>query len=200
MLFSGLTKFLLFIPVIGNVISTVSGWAGMILGLIVGVLTIALAFFTSQPLIMFALIAFIVIILYFLTKNAHKKQQQFKDQLGNELGYSPSDEELKELEYIKLWQLFAGDEDISENEQKRLDVWAKRNRFSLTKVDSLTQRAKKELSQKNDQLDSLKQLIKLSLADGSIDKRELKTLRQAASFNGLHGRELSKLINQVKEA
>ena len=196
--FSGLTKFLLFIPVIGNVISTLSGWAGMLLGFLIGAFTIALAFFTSHPIIMVALILLIGVGLYFLRNNAQQKRQRLKEQLRQELGYSPSDQELKELEYIKLWQLLSNDGHISQNEQKRLDRWVKRNRFSTQQVETLTQRAGEELSQQTDRLESLKSLIKLSLADGTIDKKELKTLRQAASFVGVQGRELSRLINQAK--
>ncbi|MGH1429423.1 MAG: TMEM43 family protein [Arenicella sp.] len=198
LLFSGLTKFLLFIPVIGNAVNTVSGWIGMFLGFLIGVFTIALAFFSSHPIVMVALILLIGIGMYFLRQNADKKRLRLKEQLREELGYSPSDQELKELEYIKLWQLFANDASISQSEQKRLDRWAKRNRFSMDKVSMLTERARKELTQKVDQIESLKALIRLSLADGTIDRKEFKTLRQAASFSGIQRRELSSLINQAQ--
>lgn len=198
MFFSGLTKFLLFIPFVGNAISTVSGWVGMLLGFVIGVFTIALAFTSSHPLFMVSLVLCIGIGVYFLRSNAQKKQSRLREQLSKELGYSPSDEEMKELEYIKLCQLFASDGHISRDEQKRLDRWAKRNRFSSYKVKDLVRRAKKEISQQGDKLESLKSLIKLSLADGSIDKKEHKTLLQAASFVGIQRRELSKLIDQVQ--
>jgi len=197
-LFSGLTKFLLFIPFVGNAVSTLSGWLGMLLGFLIGVFTIALAFFSSHPIIMLTLVLAIGIGLYLLRNNAHKKRQRLKEHLREELGYSPSDQELKELEYIKLWQLLSSDGDISQNEQKRLDHWVKRNRFSSHKVDTLTQRASEELTEKTDRVESLKTLIRFCLADGNIDKKEFKTLRQAAAFIGLRRQELSRLIHQAQ--
>ena len=196
--FSGLTKFLLFIPVLGAAISTVSGWIGMALGFLVGVFTIALAFFSSNPMIMIVLMLFICVGVYFLKNNANKKRQIIKEHLSKELGYSPADQELKELEYIKLWQLLSRNGNISQSEQKRLDRWIKRTGFPSHKVDELTQRAREELTQQTNRVKSLKELIKFTLADGAIDKKELKTLKQAASFIGLDGRELSRLINQVQ--
>ena len=196
--FSGLTKFLLFIPVLGAAISTVSGWIGMALGFLIGVFTIALAFFSSNPMIMIVLMLFICVGVYFLKNNANKKRQIIKEHLSKELGYSPADQELKELEYIKLWQLLSRNGNISQSEQKRLDRWIKRTGFPSHKVDELTQRAREELTQQTNRVKSLKELIKFTLADGAIDKKELKTLKQAASFIGLNGRELSRLINQVQ--
>ncbi len=197
--FSGLTKFILYIPVLGNAISTLSGWAGMLFGCLIGAFTIALAFFSSHPMIMIVLVLLVGIGLYFLKKNAHQKQRRLKEQLRAELGYSPSYQELKEFEYIALWQLFANDGDISPIEQKRLNRWVKRNRFSEHQIETLTLRAKEELSQHTDRLQSLKALIKLSLADGDIDKKEHNTLRQAASFIGVQGQELSSLINKAQK-
>lgn len=198
LVFVGLTKFLLFIPILGGAISTASGWIGMALGFLIGVFTIALAFFSSNPMIMIVPILFIGIGVYFLKNNANKKRETVKEHLNKKLGYSPSDQELKELEYVKLWQLLARDGNISQSEQKRLDVWIKRNGFPLHKVDALTQHAREELTQQTNQVESLKDLIKLTLANGDIDKKELKTLKQAASFIGLDEQELSRLINQVQ--
>ena len=198
MFFSGLTKSLLFIPVIGSAISTLSGWIGMLLGFLIGVFTIALAFFSSHPVIMLILVSAISVGLYFLRNNAHKKRQRLQAHLREELGYSPSEQELKELEYIKLWQLMASDGDISQNEQKQLNQWVKRNRFSSHKVESLTQRANEALVGQTDRVENLKKLIRFCLADGNIDKKEFKTLRQAASFIGVRRLELSRLIHQAQ--
>lgn len=196
--FSGLTKFLLFIPVVGNAINTITGWIGMLLGFLIGVFTIALAFFSSHPSIMLFLVFVIGVGLYFLKNNAHKKRQRLREHLREELGYSPSDQELKELEYIKLRQLFASDGDISQSEQKRLDQWAKRNRFSSHKVDTLIQRASEASNEQTDRVENLKTLIRFCLADGGIDKQEFKTLRQAAAFIGLRRHEFSVLVDQAQ--
>ena len=195
--FSSLTRFLIFIPVIGPLVNRISGWLGMLIGFLLGVITLVLAFLTSQPLILALFALAIGAGLFYLGKNASRKRKLVQEQLTNTLGHSPSQNELEELEFIKLWQLTAEDGEISASEQKRLDKWTKRHRWSDEKVEELTQRASEKLSQTSPR-ENLKSLIRFSLADGRIDRAEMKGLEHAAKKVGIHGAELSLLVAQTQ--
>ena len=96
-----------------------------------------------------------------------------------------------------IWQLVAEDGQITPAEQKRLNKWTKRHRWSSAKAVELTQRAREELSNTSPK-ENLKSLIRFSLADGRIDRAEMKGLEHAAKKVGVRGPELSSLITQVQ--
>ncbi len=195
--FSSLTRFLIFIPVIGPLINRISGWLGMLIGFVLGLITLVLAFLTSQSLILVPFILVIAAGLFFLGKNATSKRERVQEQLTKTLGHSPSQNELEELEFIKLWQLVADDGEISDSEQKRLNKWTKRHRWSSEHVAELTQRGQEELSGTSPR-ENLQSLIQFSLADGHIDRAEMKSLEHAAKKMGIRGPELSTMIFQLQ--
>ncbi|MDA7620087.1 hypothetical protein N8606_02060, partial [Akkermansiaceae bacterium] len=161
--FSSLTRFLIFIPLIGPLINRISGWLGMLLGFLLGLITLVIAFLTSQPLILALFLLVLGAGLFSLWKNAKRKRAHVQTQLFKTLGHSPSQNELEELEFIKLWQLVAEDGEITASEQKRLNKWTKRHRWSSAKVVELTQQAREELS-KTSKRENLESLIQFSLA------------------------------------
>ncbi len=195
--FSSLTRFLIFIPVIGPLINRISGWLGLLIGFLLGLITLVLAYLTSQPLILALFVLVLAAGLFFLWKNATRKRQRLQEQLTETLGHSPSQTELEELEFIKLWQLMAGDGTITAPEQKQLNKWTKRHRWSPEHVAELTQRAREELSGMSPR-ENLQSLIRFSLADGRIDRAEMKSLEHVAKKIGIRRPDLSSLIAQVQ--
>ena len=195
--FSSLTRFLIFIPLIGPLINRISGWLGMLLGFLLGLITLVIAFLTSQPLILALFLLVLGAGLFSLWKNAKRKRAHVQTQLFKTLGHSPSQNELEELEFIKLWQLVAEDGEITASEQKRLNKWTKRHRWSSAKVVELTQQAREELS-KTSKRENLESLIQFSLADGRIDRAEMRSLEHAAGKIGVRGPELSTMILQLQ--
>ena len=195
--FSRLTRFLIFIPLIGPLINRISGWLGMLLGFLLSLITLVIAFLTSQPLILALFLLVLGAGLFSLWKNAKRKRAHVQTQLFKTLGHSPSQNELEELEFIKLWQLVAENGEITPSEQKRLNKWTKRHRWSSTKVVELTQQAREELS-KTSKGENLESLIQFSLADGRIDRAEMKSLEHAAGKIGVRGPELYTMILQLQ--
>ena len=169
----------------------------MLIGFLLGFITLVLAFLTSQPLILALFLLVLAVGIFFLWKNATRKRKRVQEQLTQTLGYSPSQNELEELEFMKLWQLMAGDGGITAPEQKQLNKWTKRHRWSPEKVVAITQRARAELSTTNPR-DNLQALIRFTLADGRIDRAEMKSLEQAASKIGVAKPHLSLLITQMQ--
>jgi len=122
-----------------------------------------------------------------------------QDHLTKSLGHTPSQTELQELEFTKIYQLMASDGQISAKEQKRLDQWTKRHRWTPEKVSTLTQEAQKESAlSTSSPRENLSSLIRFSLADGHIDRREMKCLEHAANHRGISRLELSSLISQIQ--
>jgi len=196
--FSSLTRFLIFIPVVGPVINRISYWIGMLIGFALGFITMALGFLSRQPILLVFFIFVLAAGLYFLWKNAAQKRDRIQRHLTKTLGHSPSQKELEELEFIKLWQLIAKDGQITPSEQRGLNKWTNRHRWSSAKIVKLTERAQKELPTTTPR-DNLESLIRFSLADGHIDGAEMKGLEHAARKNGIRSQELTTMIFQIQK-
>ncbi len=197
--FSSLTRFLIFIPVVGVFINRISGWLGMLIGFLLGLITLVLAFLTSQPLALGLFFIVLASAFFFLWKNARQKRSRIQRHLSKSLGHSPSQHELGELEYVKLYQLLSSDGEITALEQKQLDQCTKKHSWSAEHVASLTQRAKEAHPDGNPQ-QNLESLIHFTLADGEISRTEMKTLEQAATKIGVSRLDLSSLIMRAQSA
>ncbi|MGJ8642556.1 MAG: TMEM43 family protein [Luteolibacter sp.] len=196
-LFTSLTRFLVFIPIIGPSINQITGWLGMLIGFLLGVITLGLAYLTSKPLILAALLVVFIGAMYFLWKNAAKKRQRIQANVAESLGHTPSESELKELEFIQLWQLANSNGSIEKEEQSRLDQLTAKNGWSPDKVAELTNRAWQERAHTNDS-EKLEALIRYSLADGKIDSKELKSLESAAGWIGMGKKDLRSMMSQIQ--
>lgn len=196
-LFASLTRLLVFIPVIGSYINQITGWLGMLIGFLLGVVTLGLAYLTSKPLILAGLLAVFLGGMYFLWKNAAKKRRRIQANVAKNLGHAPSESELKELEFIQLWQLANGSGSIGGAEQRRLDQLAAKNGWSPEKIAELTNRAWQERAHTNDR-EKLEALICYSLADGKIDSKELKSLESAAGWIGMNKKDLRYMMNDIQ--
>ena len=198
-LFASLTRFLVFIPGIGPFLNQVTGWLGMLIGFVLGILTLVSAYLTSKPLILAALLIVFFSALYFLWKNATKKRQGIQASVAKKLGHAPSDSELKELEFIHLWQLASGNGSINREEQSRLDQLTGKNGWNSEKIEELTNRAEQDRDRMDDR-EKLEALIRYSLADGQIDRKELQSLESAASWIGMGKSELRMLMTKIQAA
>lgn len=196
-LFSSLTRLLVFIPVIGPFLNQVTGWIGMLIGFLLGLVTLIAALLTSKPILL-AIIALVVIMgLVLLMRNANRKRARIQRNVAGSLGHIPAPNELAELEFIHLWQLAASNGAITPDEQQVLDQWTRRNGWSAEHIMELSQRAHQEYAHTNEQ-QKLEALIRYSLADGRIDRKELKTLQTAASWVGIGKKGLGRLMGQVQ--
>lgn len=196
-LFAGLTRFLIFIPGIGPALNMVSGWIGFGLGVSIALVTMALAILTSNPLILTLIIIPLVVGIFFLIKNAKKKRTLVRESLARDLGYTPSEEELREQEYIGLYQLLASDGVLTKKEEKRLKKLQTRNRLSDEKVAALREQATADFSSQSQET-RLDTLIRYSLADGAIDRAEMTALKQVAQKLGIPLGTLSQRISQLQ--
>lgn len=198
-LFSSLTRILVFIPVIGPFLNQLSGWIGMLIGFVLGLITLIIAYLTSRPIILIGLGVLIIASLVLVARNATRKRKRIQGHVAGTLGHAPSPEELNELEFIQLWQLAAWNGAITPDEQAHLDQWTRRQGWTPDKIAGLTRRAEQESAATSDQ-QKLETLIRYSLADGRIDRKELKTLRNAATWIGVGKKELRVLMSRIQAA
>jgi hypothetical protein len=196
-LFASLTRLLVFIPFVGPFINQVTGWIGMLVGFLLGIFTLVLAYLTSQPMILAGFLLVLVVSLVFLWRNASRKRKRIRESVANTLGHMPSPAELKELEFIQLWQLASSNGAVTSDEQSGLDKLTRRNGWSPAEVTGLTHRAEQERAHTSDQ-EKLEKLIRYSLADGRIDRTELKTLQCAASWIGVGKKGLRTIMARVQ--
>lgn len=196
-LFSSLTRVLVFLPFVGPFLNRVTGWIGMLVGFLLGLVTLILAFLTSKPIILAGIALVVIAGLVLLVRNARRKRGRIQEDVAGRLGHAPSSLELSELEFIQLWQLAAGNGAINPDEQRCLDQWTRRHDWSAEKVADLTRRAEQEREGNSDK-EKLKALIRYSLADGRIDRRELKTLQTAATWAGIGRKGLGTLMTEVQ--
>ncbi len=196
-LFSSLTRLLVFIPIVGPLMHRVTGWIGLLVGFGLGLLTLAVAFVTSKPVILAIIAVVIAAGLVMLAVNAGRRRGRIRERIAGSLGHPPSRDELAELEFIQLRQLAAWNGTITPDEQRQLDRWTARNGWSPEKVSELVHRAERESGQASER-EKLEALIRYSLADGRIDRKELKTLQTAASWAGIGKKGLGALMNQVQ--
>jgi hypothetical protein len=195
--FSSLTRFLIFIPLIGPLINRISGWLGMLLGFLLGLITLVIAFLTSQPLILALFLLVLGAGLFSLWKNAKRKRAHVQTQLFKSPGPFSFTKRIGRTGIYQTLAAVAEDGEITASEQKRLNKWTKRHRWSSAKVVELTQQAREELS-KTSKRENLESLIQFSLADGRIDRAEMKSLEHAAGKIGVRGPELSTMILQLQ--
>ncbi|WP_193212857.1 TMEM43 family protein [Luteolibacter marinus] len=196
-LFASLTRLLVFLPFFGPFLNRVTGWLGMIFGFSLGLLTLAIAFVTSQPWILGGIAAVVAVAGTFLGRNAARKRRRIQRNVASTLGHVPSPEELKELEFIQLWLLASGNGAINPDEQAHLDRLIRRNAWTPGKVSELTQRAERERAATSDR-EKLEALVRYSLADGRIDRKELKNLQSAAAWIGVDRKDLRALMTRVQ--
>lgn len=196
-LFASLTRFLVFIPIVGPSLNQVTGWLGMLIGLLLGVTTLLLAYLTSKPLILAGLLFVFFGALFFLWRNASQKRQRIQADVAKDLGHAPTGSELKELEFIQLWQLANRNGSIDLEEQSMLDQLTAKNGWSPDKIAELTNRAWQERAHTNDR-EKLEALIRYSLADGKIDSKELKSLETAAGWIGLAKKDLRLMMSRIQ--
>ena len=196
-LFASLTRFLVFIPGIGPFLNQITGWLGMLIGFLLGTLALASAYLTSKPLILVGLLLGVGAVLFFLWENATRKRQRIQADVAKSLGHVPSGSEFKELEFIHLWQLASSNGSIDREEQSRLDHLTGKNGWHSDKIAELTNRAEQDRTHSND-IEKLEALIRYSLADGQIDRRELKSLESAAGWIGIERKELRMMMNRIQ--
>jgi hypothetical protein len=201
-LFSVFTRFLIHIPALGRLIQQGAGLLGLILGLTLSLLTIGAAYLTSHPLLLAVILAGAVGVIFLLKHNARQSQQTLRSGLEREVGHSLTSEQIKELQFTEMVRLAGADGQTDVAEIRYLHDWARHQGWNDTEIANLIQQA--QLNPYGDgrsraTRDHLLQLIRLALADGNLEEREMRTIRKAARDNGFHRNELSRMIQEARQ-
>jgi hypothetical protein len=200
-LFSFFTRFLVHIPVIGELMQWGAFLLSVVFGLTVGTVTIVTAWVTSQPIMLVGILVASVGALFMLRRKARSSQESLRGSLEAQVGYGLSPEQLKEMEFLELIRLAGKDGQVDVSETKYLGDWGQRQGWDDAKIATLVERALTNLNapgRPTTSRDHLLQLVRLALADGTLSGQELKTIRKAAKDIDCSRRELSQLIAQAR--
>lgn len=194
-------RFLINIPVIGDLMQTGVSLLSVLFGSVIGAVTILAAYITSHPIILVLILLAAFGGLLMLRRKGRSTQRSLRSGLETQIGHALSPGELKELEFLELIHLANRDGNVDMNEQKYLRNWSKRQGWDDAKIASLIERAKSSSGTQgtaSSSRDHLLQLIRLALADGSVDGKELKTIRKAGKEIGCGRKEISQMLSQAR--
>lgn len=194
-LFGTFTRFLIHIPIIGNLLQRGVLLLGILFGTVVSILTITAAFVTSKPLILLLIAIAAVVPIALLRRNAKRSQLRTRAQLEGELGHSLSADEIKEQEFTELVGIAHADGSMDFTEKSYLTNWGRNHGWNETKTDQLIASARNQTGGADKHV---YRLIQLMLADGEIDERELRTLRKAAKDAGFSQADLQPMIARAR--
>ncbi|WP_417744651.1 TMEM43 family protein [Rosistilla oblonga] len=193
--------FLFHIPVIGPIAEMGVFLVALLIGLPLALLTILSGYLASHPFILAAILTGIVAIIYWIRKRGQASQQILKQDLDQQYGHQLSYEEMKDLEFLELAQLAFSDAKLDTGEAKVLSRWARKHGWDKTKCDAMIQRAKQNrgteaAAESND--DHLQNLIRLSMADGSLSNYEVRTIRKVSKQIGYDDKTIREMIDRVR--
>ncbi len=204
-LFGAFTRFLIHLPVVGPLLQRGVALLALVLGLMVSGLTMLTGFVTSQPLLMVAILLAAGGVVFLLRKRAKKSQEALRAGVEAQVGEPLTPERVKELEFIELVRLAGVDDESNVAEAKHLHDWARHQGWDDAMVERLLQRAKVDPyagqasgTREGGSRHHLLQLIRLALADGDLDEREMKAIRKAAKDSGYGRGEVARLIGEAR--
>ena len=144
-LFSSIFGFLYAVPIIGRVAEGGSILFALAIGIPLAIITMTVAYFFANPLLLLGIGFAIAVVLYLLRRRSNSVKTGLKDQLNQRYGHTVEDSELKEIEFIELAQFALADGKINDSEAKILSQWAKKHRWSDDKYETMLAKAKAEL-------------------------------------------------------
>jgi uncharacterized tellurite resistance protein B-like protein len=199
--FGFFVRFLVHIPVLGDLIGGGVMILSLIFGLTLGLSTILVGFVTSNPIAIGLVVLGILSLFFGLRRKARSSQQTIKAGLEQHLGRSVDAATLKEMEFEALVALAMGDGEMEVGEQRYLKHWAKQHGWDEEKTAAMIEQAKsaptESISGEQSQ-DHLMHLIRISLADGALESHELKTIRKAGKDYGFSRRDIQAMIARVR--
>jgi uncharacterized tellurite resistance protein B-like protein len=200
--FGFFVRFLVHIPVLGNLVSGGVTILSLVFGLTLGLSTILIGFVTSNPIVLGLIVASFLSLFFILRRKAGKSQQAIKADLDQQLGHIADPAEIKELEFKALVSLAMADGKMETGEQRYLKTWAKQHGWDEDKTTAMIKKAQvitiSAAAESSKEL--LLHLIRLSLADGTLKSHELKTIRKAGEDCGYSRKDVQTMITQVRQA
>lgn len=197
---SAFAAFLFHVPVIGSIVQAGTLLASAVLGVSLGATIIIASHLFHHPLILLTLIVVGGLLFYFLRRRGQASQQALKQRVDQQYGHVVTKNEFAELEFIELAQLAYADREFDDGEKSFLIKWAKKRGWDQDKTRQMISRAKKTLAEPSESTASqphLENLIRLSLADGSVTSYELRVISDVAKGLGYSGAQVTQLMKQV---
>ena len=200
-LFSTFVGFLFHIPVLGRIAETGVFLVSCAIGIPLAILTITVAYLFAHPLALVVILLGIGGGLYFLRSRAKTSQTRLKQELTTQYGHEINDSELKELEFLELATLAFADDSFDAQESDFLQKWSLRQGWDQDQYELMLGRAMDQQRSRGDVIATephLKNLIRLALADGQMDRHELRTIKSVAYNIGYDDHKIREMLSQFR--
>ena len=200
-LFATILGVLFHIPILGRIAESGSFLLALAIGLPLAVITIIGSYLVAHPLLFAAIIAAIGAGIFFLRRRGKSSQLAMKANVDQQYGHVLQVDEVKELEFLELAQLALSDAKYGDKEQNFLREWARKHRWEDATYDRLMAKAMqlRDTSGMGHSSDEhLMNLIRLALADGSVSRHEITSIRKTAKHLGYDNATIRELVNRVR--
>ncbi len=201
--FSSFLRFLYPIPVIGRIAETGTFVISLLLGIPLAATTIILGFVAGNPLLLIPIGVILLVGFLFvvhLGKKQKKKGENLKQQLDSEYGHALKPEELQKMEYREMAGLLTSrGQGIGEVESQALNQFAKTNGIESEERESLLEEVRENPPPFETAEYHLRNIIRMSVADGRLTPKEIRSIREAAELAGYSREEFRKLMIDVGE-
>ncbi|MEM6689104.1 MAG: TMEM43 family protein [Planctomycetota bacterium] len=201
--FSTFVGFLFPIPIIGRLAEMGVLVVTLVIGLPLIVITMVASYIVAHPFILVLIIAAFVFLVYWSRRRGQESHRAIKADLDQQFGRILPLDEVKDLEFIELARMATKDGEVGTNERKFLKQWAKKHRWDESKFESMLMRAKLNDNAPDTSLsddDHLGNLVRLSLADGTVTPYEIKSIKRMATNLGHDSKTVSELIDRVRRS
>ena len=202
-LFSTIVGFLFHIPILGRVAETGVFVLSLAIGLPIAFVTILSSYLFAHPLILLLIVGVIGGLIYYGRRRGKSSQQAIRSQLDAQYGRSLGANDIKELEFLELAQLAMSDSSYGAKEERFLQQWASKHGWDSEKFDQMLQRAKHETDSggtavSNDE--HLMNVMRLSLADGSLSQFEIRAIRTTAQKLGYDNTKIRQMLDRARQS
>jgi uncharacterized membrane protein YebE (DUF533 family) len=203
-LFGSVAKFLFPLPIIGPLAERGAWLLAFLIGIPVAMAAIVISYLASHPFWLAGGFASVGLVIYFLRRRGEQTKIALHKGLEQDFGRAIKNEDFEELEFQELVYLAQSDGEVGSEEKTFLLRWGKKHGWTPPESQKRIDQA---LSQRLTQPDldastepHLRNLIRLSMADGNLTAFEMHTIRAAARKAGYDSAAITELMQEVRRS
>lgn len=203
-LFGSVARFLFPLPIIGPLAERGAWLLAFLIGIPVAMAAIAISFLASHPLWLAGGITGIALVIYLLRRRGEQTKIALHKGLEQDFGRAIKNEDFEDLEFRELVYLAQSDGEVGEEETAFLSRWGKKHGWTQSESqkridDALAQRLTEPDTDASTE-PHLRNLIRLSMADGNLTAFEMHTIRTAARKAGYDSSAITELMQEVRRS
>lgn len=203
-LFGSVAKFLFPLPIIGPLAERGAWLLAFLIGIPVALAAITISYLASHPFWLAGGFAGIGLVVYYLRRRGEQTKIALHKGLEQDFGRAINNEDFEDLEFRELVYLAQSDGEVGSEEMKFLQRWGKKHGWTQAESqkridDALAQRLTEPDTDASTE-PHLRNLIRLSMADGNLTAFEMHTIRTAARKAGYDSSAITELMQEVRRS